>query len=81
MMKYFKFLNLKEIKEKFIVESQPPLHAIKTYKFGYEVDNPSFEFLRHKIYNEPNAGKIDETFYTLNSKMLNHFFKTISMQS
>ena len=72
---YLGSYNLKEIKEKFIVVSQPPLHAIKTYKFGYEVDNPSFEFLRHKIYNEPNAGKVDETFYTLNLENAKLFFQ------
>lgn len=72
---YLGSYNLKEIKEKFIVVSQPPLHAIKTYKFGYEVDNPSFEFLRHKVYNEPNAGKIDETFYTLNLENAKSFFQ------
>lgn len=72
---YLGSYNLKEIKEKFIVVSQPPLHAIKTYKFGYEIDNPSFEFLRHKVYNEPNAGKIDETFYTLNLENSKSFFQ------
>lgn len=72
---YLGSYHLKEIKEKFIVVSQPPLQAIKTYKFGYEVDNPSFEFLRHKIYNEPNPGTIDETFYTLNLENAKTFFK------
>lgn len=72
---YLGSYHLKEIKEKFIVVSQPPLNAIKTYKFGYEVDNPSFDFLRHKIYNEPNAGKVDETFYTLNLENAKNFFR------
>jgi len=72
---YLGSYHLKEIKEKFIVVCQPPLNAIKTYKFGYEVDNPSFEFLRHKIYNEPNAGKVDETFYTLNLENAKSFFQ------
>ena len=72
---YLGSYHLKEIKEKFIVVSQPPIHAIKTYKFGYEVDNPSFEFLRHKIYNEPDAGSVDETFYTLNLENAKSFFK------
>lgn len=71
---YLGSYNLKEIKEKFIVVSQPPLNAINTYKFGYEVDNPSFEFLRYKIYNEQNAGKVDETFYTLNLENAKTFF-------
>ena len=72
---YLGSYNLKEIKEKFIVVSYPPNHVTKTYKFGYEVDNPSFEFLKHRVYNEPNAGKIDETFYTLNLENAKSFFK------
>jgi len=72
---YLGSYHLKEIKEKFIVVSQPPLNAIKTYKFGYEVDNPSFEFLRHKVYNEPNPGTIYETFYTLNLENAKTFFQ------
>lgn len=72
---YLGSYHLKEIKEKFIVVAQPPLNAIKTYKFGYEVDNPSFEFLRYKIYNEPFGGKVDETFYTLNLENAKIFFQ------
>jgi len=72
---YLGSYHLKEIKEKFIKVSQPPLNAINAYKFGYEVDNPSFEFLRHKIYNEPFGGKIDETFYTLNLENAKIFFQ------
>ena len=71
---YLGSYRLSEIKEQFIVVSQPPLNAIKTYKFGYEEDNPSFDFLRHKIYNEPHGGKIDETFYTLNLENAKDFF-------
>ena len=46
---------LSEIIEKYIVISEPIHNVIKTYKFGYEVDNPSFEFMRHHIFNEPYA--------------------------
>jgi len=73
---YLGSYNLKEIKEKFIVISQPPENIINAYKFGYEADNPSFEFLRYKIFNEPSAGTIDETFYTLNLENAKQFFQT-----
>jgi uncharacterized protein with ParB-like and HNH nuclease domain len=72
---YLGSYNLKEIVEKFIVISQPPKNIVNTYKFGYEVDNPSFEFLRHKVYNEPFGGKVDETFYTLNLENAKDFFE------
>ena len=73
---YLGSYNLKEILENFIVIAQPPDNIINTYKFGYEVDNPSFQFLRYNIYNEPSAGTINETFYTLNLENAKQFFKT-----
>src|SRR5690606_34498932 len=72
---YLGSYNLKEIKEKFIKISQPPDLLISTYKFGYETDNPSFQFLRYRIFNEPYPGKIDETFYTLNLENAKRFFQ------
>ncbi|MBP1629585.1 MAG: hypothetical protein H6Q15_478 [Bacteroidetes bacterium] len=66
--------TLNEIIERYIVVCQPPNNIIKSYKFGYEKDNPSFEFLRHKVFNEPAAGIIEETFYTLNLEEAKLFF-------
>lgn len=71
---YVSSYSLEEIKKQFIYISQPPTHTIKTYKFGYEEDNPSFLFLKHKIFEEPSGGKIDETFYTLNLENAKSFF-------
>ncbi len=65
--------SLKEVVEKYLVEMKRN-DIIKTYKFGYEDDNPSFLFLKHRILGEPNAGKIDETFYTLNLENAKNFF-------
>lgn len=48
--------------------------VITTYKFGYEKDNPSYKYFRYKILNEPNAGTIDETYYTLNLQNAKVFF-------
>jgi uncharacterized protein with ParB-like and HNH nuclease domain len=71
---YLASYSLKEIKKHYLSISQPPNHTIKAFKFGYEVDNPSFLFLKHKIFEEPSGGKIDETFYTLNLENAKKFF-------
>src|SRR5690606_30154744 len=67
--------SLKQIREEYLVIQRPPQFIISSYKFGYEVDNPSFEFLRHRILNEPNGGTIHETFYTLNLENARAFFE------
>jgi len=72
---YLGSFSLKSIKESYLVIEKPPQFIIKTYKFGYEVDNPSFKFLRHRIFQEPDSGTIQETFYTLNLENAKLFFK------
>lgn len=72
---YLGSFSLKAIKESYLVIEKPPQFIIKTYKFGYEVDNPSFKFLRHRIFQEPDSGTIQETFYTLNLENAKKFFK------
>jgi uncharacterized protein with ParB-like and HNH nuclease domain len=72
---YLGTYKLSEIIENYIVITEPKHRTINTYKFGYEVDNPSFEFLRHHVFEEPNAGTICETFYTLNLENAKNFFK------
>lgn len=59
--------------EKFLFEKSAD-GVITTYKFGYNVDNPSDKYFRHKILNEPNPGKIEETYYTLNLSNAKIFF-------
>lgn len=72
---YLGSFSLKEIKEEYLVIQKPPQFIINTYKFGYEVDNPSFKFLKHRVFNEPDSGSIQETFYTLNLGNSKKFFK------
>lgn len=72
---YLGSFSLKTIKESYLVIERPPQFIIKTYKFGYETDNPSFKFLRHRIFLEPDSGSIQETFYTLNLENSKKFFK------
>lgn len=71
---YIGSFSIKEIVENFLVVTKPPHHIIKTYKFGYESDNPSFTFLRYKIFNEKDSGSVNETFYTLNLENAKIFF-------
>lgn len=71
---YIGSFSIKEIKETFLVVSKPPHNIIKTYKFGYESDNPSFQFLRYRIFNEDSSGTVNETFYTLNLENAKRFF-------
>lgn len=72
---YIGTYSLKQIKEEYIVVQMPPQFLVNTYKFGYEKDNPSFKYLRHKILGEPDGGSITETFYTLNLENARQFFK------
>jgi uncharacterized protein with ParB-like and HNH nuclease domain len=59
-------INLETITEEYLVKVQKPNEVVKTYRFGYTEDNPSYAYLRHEILGEPNPGTLDETFYTLN---------------
>lgn len=72
---YIGTFNLKQIKEEYLVIQEPPQFMFNTYKFGYETDNPSFKYLKHKILGEPGGGDIIETFYTLNLENAKQFFK------
>lgn len=64
---------ISEIVEKYLYKSKPN-NIIRTYKFGYEEDNPSYKYFRHVILEEPNNGTIEETFYTLNLSNAKKFF-------
>ncbi|NQX38829.1 DUF262 domain-containing protein [Pedobacter steynii] len=71
---YLGTFNLKSIKEEYLVVQKPPQFIIRTHKFGYEIDNPSFQFLKYRIFNEEDSGTIQETFYTLNLENAKNFF-------
>lgn len=67
--------TLKDIVAKYIYQRRPPMNQITTYLFGYEVDNPSAEYLRYKIFGEPYSGTVHETYYTKNLKFAKNFFR------
>lgn len=65
--------ELSEIIKRFIFRTKAG-DVIKTYKFGYTTDNPSYHFLKNRILNSNSAGMIEETFYTLNLENSKKFF-------
>ena len=48
---------------------------IRTYIFGYKADNPSDEYFRINILEDPNKSSTNETFYTLNLNNAKEFFR------
>lgn len=74
------FINsipLSKIKEDYLVQTKPDSDGtIRTYKFGYEVDNPSYQFFKYRILESTNPIAVDETFYTLNLAKAKAFFET-----
>ncbi|MDO5406522.1 MAG: DUF4268 domain-containing protein [Eubacteriales bacterium] len=66
--------TLKDVVAKYICKHRPPNNQITTYLFGYEVDNPSADYLRYRIFNEPFSGTVNETYYTKNLKYAKSFF-------
>lgn len=68
------FENIKDIKSKYICCHRPSNNQITTYLFGYEVDNPSSEYLKYKVFNEPYSRSIVETYYTKNLEYAKKFF-------
>ena len=72
---YIGTFSLKQIMEEYLLIQKPPQFIVNTYKFGYEIDNPSSTYLRHRILGERGGGDINETFYTLNLENAKRFFK------
>lgn len=67
--------TLEDVVSKYICQHRPPNKQITTYLFGYEVDNPSSDYLQYRVFNEPYSGTVDETYYTKNLKFAKSFFR------
>jgi len=65
--------SVKEITERYILRKRKK-NYITTYLFGYETDNPSADYLKYKVFNEPFGGAVFETYYTKNLKYAKTFF-------
>lgn len=69
------FTPIEEIQKKFIFETKDE-GISRSYLFGYEKDNPSYEFLKTKIFKEKSDSSlpIQETIYTHNLEFAKKFF-------
>ena len=68
-------LSIADVERKFLFKVKPPGKAFRTYKFGYTVDNPSYEYMRYRILGEAGGGTVFETFHTLNLSNGKRYFK------
>jgi hypothetical protein len=55
-----------DVQRRFLFKVKPTGDQFRTYKFGYTEDNPSYDYLRHRILGEAGGASVQETFYTLN---------------
>jgi hypothetical protein len=68
------FTDYTDIQRKFIFDSKDD-GISRSYVFGYEKDNPSYEFLKTKIFCErSSSGLSQETVYTQNLDRAKQFF-------
>lgn len=65
-------LTLDTVINRYLFKTKPA--GERTYKFGYTVDNPSYNYLRYKIFAEAGSPQQDETFYTLNLRNAKRYF-------
>lgn len=69
------YTTSEEIRKRFIYDSKNNGFT-RSYIFGYEKDNPSYNFLKNKIFNEDKDSNFDttETVYTNNLEKAKIFF-------
>jgi len=64
----------REIEQRYLFQSKNG-GASRSYIFGYERDNPSYEYLKTEIFGEQSASsRHEETVYTNNLKFAQDFF-------
>ncbi|MGB7532475.1 MAG: DUF262 domain-containing HNH endonuclease family protein [Halobacteriota archaeon] len=72
---YFASFEKSDLIKKYIYQKKRD-GISKTYIFGYDKDNPSYEFLKTKIFNEKSiTDRNIETLYTANLEYAKGFFQ------
>lgn len=68
------YTSKRDIEKRYLFESKNG-GASRSYIFGYERDNPSYEYLKTEIFGEESASsRHEETVYTNNLKYAQEFF-------
>jgi uncharacterized protein with ParB-like and HNH nuclease domain len=68
------FLNVADLESRYLFKTKPTGDKFRTYIFGYETDNPSYNYLKFRIFGEDGGGSVEETFYTLNLSNAKTYF-------
>ena len=63
--------SLESIRSKYICKE---VDGLSLYKFGYEVDNPSFRYLKYRILDNNEIEEVGESYYTNNLANAKQFF-------
>jgi hypothetical protein len=69
------FTTIEDIKRKYLFDSKDE-GVSRSYIFGYEKDNPSYEYLKTRIFLEKSTSsyQVQETIYTHNLEHARKFF-------
>lgn len=68
------YTSIDDIRKKFIFDSKDG-GISRSYIFGYDKDNPSYEFLKTKIFQEfSSTSRSEETIYTNNLETAKKYF-------
>ena len=67
-------LSVADVQNGYLFMIKPTGDQFRTYIFGYETDNPSYEYMRFQILGETGGGFLEETFYTLNPSNAKTYF-------
>ena len=70
------YTNKVDIQRKFIYDSKDSLIS-RSYIFGYERDNPSYNYLKVVIFGERISERLEETVYTQNLARAKDFFTNV----
>ncbi|WP_341646285.1 DUF262 domain-containing protein [Thauera sp. SDU_THAU2] len=73
---HLNFTPREDVRRKYIYDSKPE-DAARSYIFGYAKDNPSYEFLKTKIFLEDSEvhSPPEQTIYTKNLQYAKEFFQ------
>lgn len=72
------FTPIQDIRRKYVYDSKPE-ESSRSYIFGYERDNPSYEYLKKRIFCEQSDRHApdEETIYTKNLIAAKNFFSEL----
>jgi len=67
-------MSVADLESRYLFKTKPTGDQFRTYIFGYESDNPSYNYLKFRILGEEGGGSVEETFYTLNLSNAKTYF-------